>query len=64
MHPISEGIYAFESVRWPGYFVEDLSLQKTLKLKKTGLEKAKGTVNLHFEIVKNEKPLVPEPLID
>jgi hypothetical protein len=59
MHPISDGIYAFESVRWPGYFVEDLSLPKSLKLKKTNLKTAKDKNYLQFEIV-GDLPAIKE----
>ena len=65
MHPIKNGIYAFESVRWPGYFVQDLSVpfgsvESALKLKQTDLATAKAQRNLQFKLVKKEEKPKPE----
>jgi hypothetical protein len=59
MHPINDGHYAFESVRWPGHFVQDGSLKSSLSFKVTDLATARRQLNLQFEIVKMEKPPTP-----
>jgi len=56
LHPIKDGIFALESVRWPGYFVQDLSVPfgsvpQALKLKQTSLATAKAQLYLQFNIV-------------
>jgi hypothetical protein len=57
MHEIGDGIVAFESDRWPGLFVQDLSVpfgsvKYALMFKETDLATAKAQLYLQFKLVK------------